>query len=139
MGLGYRGVAPTGLQTLGGVRDYIQQSGLEEVLVDLVCLRVSQLHDCDFCLGLHSCDLAEKGVSAQKLAAVQAWRDAGAVFDQRERAALAWAETITRIAKKAMRGDAFDAVSTLFSEREIAGLTIAIGLINTYHGSPASS
>jgi len=127
MGLDYRRAAS------------IRHSSLGEVLLDLVCLRVSQLHDCDYCQGLHNCDLAEKGVSAQKLAAVQAWRDAGSIFDQRERAALAWAETVTRLAKKTMRGDAFDDVSALFSEREMTDLITAVGLMNTHHRYPTSA
>jgi len=129
----YNKVAPAGMKALGGVYGYIQQSGLDEVLVYLVYLRVSQINGCAYCLGLHSSDLARKGVAWEKIALVQAWREAGALFDARERAALAWAETVTLVAQTAISDEEFQAVSAVFSEKEIVDLTITIGLMNTYN------
>jgi AhpD family alkylhydroperoxidase len=129
----YTKVAPAGIKALGGVYGYILQSGLNEVLVDLVYLRVSQINGCAYCLDLHTRDLVKRGVKLEKLALVQAWREAGAVFDARERAALAWAETVTRVAETAIPEAEFQAVSSVFSEKEIVDLTIAIGLMNTYN------
>ena len=126
------------LKTPDGVRDYIQQSGLGEALVDHVYIRVSQIHACAYCQGLHTCNLAEKGMGAEKLARVGSWREAGPVFDQRERAALAWAETVARVAETVIGDDAFDAVSGVFSEKEVFDLTVAIVLLNTRHWSTAS-
>ena len=64
---------------------------------------------------------------------VQSWREAGSLFDTRERSALAWAETVTRVADTAVPDADFQAASAVFSEKELADLTIAIGLINTYN------
>jgi AhpD family alkylhydroperoxidase len=103
------------------------------VLVDLVYLRVSQINNCAYCLDKHSRDLLEKGQSFAKLALVQAWAEAGSVFDERERAALAWAETVTRVAETTVPDAAFEAARAVFSEREVVDLTIAIGLMNAYN------
>jgi AhpD family alkylhydroperoxidase len=133
MRIDYAKVAPAGIKALGGVYGYIMQSGLDEVLVDLVYLRVSQINGCAYCLDLHTRDLANKGVKLEKLALVQAWREAGSLFDQRERAALAWAETVTRVAETHIPDGDFQAVSTVFSEKEVVDLTLAIGLMNTFN------
>ena len=73
------------------------------------------------------------GVAIEKLALVQAWDEGGALFDTRERAALAWAETVTRVAATNVPDDAYQAVRAVFEERELVDLTIAIGLMNTYN------
>ncbi len=112
---------------------YILKSGLDAVLVDLVYLRISQINGCAYCLDLHTRDLIQKGVTVEKLALVQAWREAGAVFDRRERAALAWAETVTLVAETHIPDEEFQSVSAVFSEKEIVDLTIAIGLMNTFN------
>ena len=67
------------------------------------------------------------------LALVQTWAEAGNLFDERERAALAWAETVTRVAETGVPDEAYEAARTVFEEREIVDLTIAIGLMNAYN------
>jgi AhpD family alkylhydroperoxidase len=131
--LDYSQAAPAGVKALGSVYGYVAQSGLAPVLIDLVYLRVSQINNCAYCLDMHTRDLLKKGQSTEKLALVQAWREAGKLFDARERAALAWAETVTRVAETAVPDEAYEAARTVFSEKELADLTIAIGLMNTYN------
>jgi AhpD family alkylhydroperoxidase len=126
-------VAPAGMKSLAGVHGYIHQTGLDPVLVELVYLRVSQINGCAYCLGLHSAALARKGVAPEKLALVQAWREAGALFNAREKAALAWAETVTRVSETAIPDEEFRAASAVFNEKELVDLTIAIGLMNSYN------
>jgi AhpD family alkylhydroperoxidase len=102
--LDYNQIAPAGVKALGGVYGYIMQCGLPAVLVDLVYLRVSQINNCAYCLDMHTRDLIKKGEKIEKLALVQASAEAGNVFDERERAALAWAETVTAYGKSGNRG-----------------------------------
>src|SRR6187200_1513971 len=97
--LDYIKVAPNGVKALGGVYGYVMQSGLPADLVELVYLRISQINNCAYCLDMHTRDLIKKGMKIEKLALVQAWAEAGNLFDERERAALAWAETVTRVAE----------------------------------------
>ncbi|CAI8802464.1 MULTISPECIES: carboxymuconolactone decarboxylase family protein [Burkholderia] len=131
--LDYNQIAPAGVKALGGVYGYVMQSGLSPVLVDLVYLRVSQINNCAYCLDMHTRDLLKKGVKVEKLALVQAWREAGNLFDERERAALAWAESVTLVAATGVPDDAYDAARAVFDEREIVDLTIAVSLMNTYN------
>ncbi|KQU90743.1 alkylhydroperoxidase [Ensifer sp. Root31] len=131
--LDYNQIAPAGAKALGGVYGYVMQSGLPSVLLELVYLRVSQINNCAYCLDMHTRDLLKKGQQIEKIALLQAWREAGPLFDERERAALAWAETVTRVAETGVPSDAYGAVSAVFSEREHVDLTIAISLMNAYN------
>jgi len=133
MRLDYNHIAPAGAKALGGVYGYVLQSGLSTVLVDLVYLRVSQINNCAYCLDMHTRDLLKKGVKVEKLALLQAWAEAGNLFDERERAALAWAESVTRVAQTGVPDEAYEAARAVFDERELVDLTIAIGLMNTYN------
>jgi len=131
--LDYTQIAPAGVKALGGVYGYIMQSGLSAVLVDLVYLRISQINNCAYCLDMHTRDLLKKGQKIEKLALVQAWAEAGDLFDERERAALAWAEAVTRVAETGIPDQAYQAARAVFEERELVDLTIAIGLMNVYN------
>ena len=131
--LNYTTIAPAGVKALGGVYGYILQCGLPASLVNLVYLRVSQINGCAYCIDMHSRDLINGGLAIEKLVLVQAWREAGGLFDTREHAALAWAETVTRVADTTVPDAEFQAASAVFSEKELTDLTIAIGLMNTYN------
>ncbi|TWA97182.1 carboxymuconolactone decarboxylase family protein [Bradyrhizobium stylosanthis] len=131
--LDYERIAPSGVKALGGVYGYILQSDLPATLVNLVYLRVSQINNCAYCLDMHTRDLLKGGVKIEKLALLQAWAEAGDLFDARERAALAWAETVTRVADTGVPEEAYEAARAVFGERELVDLTIAIGLMNTYN------
>jgi alkylhydroperoxidase family enzyme len=64
---------------------------------------------------------------------VSAWREAGAYFTPRERAALEWTEVVTWIAGNQVPDEAFLAAQEEFSDKELSDLTLAIGLINIYN------
>jgi AhpD family alkylhydroperoxidase len=131
--LDYNQIAPAGAKALGGVYGYVMQSSLPPVLIDLVYLRVSQINNCAYCLDMPTRDLLKKEQKVEKLALVQAWAEAGNLFDERERAALAWAETVTRVAETGVPEEAYEAARAVFNEREIVDLTIAISLMNAYN------
>lgn len=131
--LDYNEIAPGGAKALGNLYGYVAQSGLSPVLVDLVYLRVSQINNCAFCLDMHTRDLLKKGQAIEKLALLQAWREAGTLFDERERAALAWAESVTRVAETGVPDSDYAAARAVLGEQELVDLTIAIGLMNTYN------
>ena len=130
----YNAATPAGMKALGGVYGHILQSGLPKALVDLVYLRVSQINGCAFCIDMHSRDLLkEEGVTVDKLVLVPAWREAGGLFTATERAALAWAETVTRVAETGVPDAEYAAAASAFSQQQLADLTIAIGLMNAYN------
>lgn len=131
--LDYNQIAPNGAKALGGVYGYVLQSGLPAELVELVYLRISQINNCAYCLDMHTRDLMKKGMKIEKIALVQAWAEGGDLFSETERAALAWAETVTRVAETNVPDEAFAAARKVFGEKELVDLTIAISLMNSYN------
>jgi AhpD family alkylhydroperoxidase len=131
--LDYNQIAPNGAKALGGVYGYVLQSGLPGELVNLVYLRVSQINNCAYCLDMHTRDLIKQGVKIEKIALVQAWEEAGSLFSETERAALAWAESVTLVAETGVPDSAYQAARAVFNEKQLVDLTIAIGLMNSYN------
>jgi AhpD family alkylhydroperoxidase len=131
--LDYNQVAPDGAKALGGVYGYVLQSGLPPELVDLVYLRVSQINNCAYCLDMHTRALLKRGVTLEKLALLQAWPEGGALFSETERTALAWAESVTRVAETGVPNAAYDAARSVFDEKQLVDLTLAISLMNGYN------
>ena len=131
--LDYEHVAPAGMKALGGVYVYVAKSELPEGLIDLIYLRVSQINGCAYCVDIHTRDLTKKGVPFSKIALVPVWRETGSTFSQQERAALQWAETLTRVSQTHAPEDAYRPVAEHFGEKEVVDLTIAVGLMNTFN------
>jgi len=131
--LNYEKASPGGIEALGRVYGYIMQSGLDGVLVDLAYLRASQINGCAYCIDMHTRDLIKKGVEIDKIVLVPVWHEAGALFSDREKAALAWTESVTRVSETSVPDEDFQTARAVFSEKELADLTIAIGLMNAYN------
>jgi AhpD family alkylhydroperoxidase len=129
----YNAIAPAGMKTLGAVYGYVRQSGLPSRLIDLVHLRISQINGCAYCMDLHSRELLAAGLAVEHLVLVAAWREAGDIFDKRERAALAWAEEVTRLGEHSVNGKAYEAALATFGAKSLVDLTIAIALMNAYN------
>ncbi|WP_020651731.1 carboxymuconolactone decarboxylase family protein [Massilia niastensis] len=129
----YAKASPDAYRAFGGVYATLQQASLPKQLVDLVYLRVSQINGCAFCIDMHSRDLLKSGLSTDKLVLLPVWHDAGAMFSVRERSALAWAETVTRVAGAGVPDADYQAAAAEFSDRELADLTYAVGLMNAFN------
>jgi AhpD family alkylhydroperoxidase len=95
-------------------------------------LRASQINNCAFCTQYHLNEARKYGVTVAKLDLVAVWREAG-IFSTREKAALGWAEKLTRIADHHVVDEDYAVLSSEFSKSEIVALTTAIGLINTWN------
>lgn len=129
----YNAAAPAGMKAVGDVYGYIMQSGLPPSLVELAYLRVSQINGCAYCIDMHSRALIKNGVSVDKLLLVSAWRESGSIFDAKERATRAWAERVTNIADAGVPDSDYEAATAVFDDKQLADLTIAVGLMNAYH------
>lgn len=129
----YSAISPETYKAFGGVYVSLQKSGLAKELVDLVYLRVSQINGCAYCIDMHSRDLLKQGVSVEKLVLVPVWHDVPKVFTRRECAALAWAETVTRVAETGVPDADYDAALAEFGDKGLADLTYAIGLMNAFN------
>lgn len=102
-------------------------------LKELVKMRVSQLNGCAFCIDMHVAEARKQGESDRRLHLLAAWREAG-LFDARERAALAWAEALTRLANTQDVPDSlYNEVAAQFSEAEIVELTLTVVAINGWN------
>lgn len=130
--LDYTAATPAGMKALGAVYGHVMKS-LPSPLVTLVYLRVSQINGCAYCIDMHSRELLGQGMSVDKLVLIPAWRESGALFGREERAALAWAETVTRVADTGIPDQDYRAAESVFTPTELADLTIAIGLMNAYN------
>jgi AhpD family alkylhydroperoxidase len=131
--LNYLKASPDGTKALGAVHSYVKTSGLSPVLIDLVYLRISLINGCAYCIDTHTQDLLKAGMPQAKITLLPVWHEAAALFDERERAALAWAETVTLVAETNIPDEDFQAARAVFNEKELADLTIAIGLMNAYN------
>ena len=120
-----------GERALEALQAHVEACGLDAALVELVDLRVSQMNGCAYCLAMHGALAREHGVDSLRLDTVAAWRESSA-FSARERAALAWAEAVTEVAK-GVPDEAFDAARAQFGERELADLTWAVVVINAWN------
>ena len=131
--MNYAAAAPGGMKALGSVYGYVAQSGLPATLIELVYLRVSQINGCAYCIDSHSSDLIKAGLPVEHLVLVAVWPEAGNIFDEQEKAALAWAEAVTHLGDKGVPDSAFEAASAAFDKKQLADLTIAIGMMNAYN------
>jgi len=130
--LKYTEVAPDHYKRLLELAMALKESSLGKPLLHLVDLRVSQINGCAFCVDMHARELLAAGDTLQRLNSVVTWREVD-FFDARERAALNWAEQLTRVANAHPAAADFEALRAQFSEREIVDLTMAIGVINTWN------
>src|SRR5439155_21530467 len=128
----YAKVAPGAMKAMRGLEDYLAACGLEPPLLDLVRTRASQINGCAYCLDMHTKDARARGEAEQRLYALDAWRET-AFFSERERAGLAWAETVTRVAETHMPNEAFEHARQHFTEKELVDLTLAIVAINGWN------
>ncbi|WP_263368032.1 carboxymuconolactone decarboxylase family protein [Edaphobacter bradus] len=128
----YAKLSPVGYHAMLGLEKYLAQCGLEEGLIHLVKLRVSQINGCAFCLDMHWKDLRALGESEQRLYSLDAWRECP-YYTDRERAALAWAEAVTQITSGHASDAVYEEARAHLSEKEISDLTFAIVTINAWN------
>ncbi|WP_316820331.1 carboxymuconolactone decarboxylase family protein [Pedobacter gandavensis] len=120
------------MKAMYGIGAYLSKSSIEQELLHLIYFRVSQINGCAYCLDMHSKDLLAIGETAQRLFLLDAWREAP-MFTDRERAALAWAEAVTKIRDGNVNDEVYAAVGAEFTEEELIDLTLAITTINSYN------
>jgi len=117
------------LKALFGLGAYIKKSTIEKPLLELVNFRVSQLNGCGFCIDMHTKDARSMGETEQRLFGLSCWRETP-YYSDRERAALAWAEAVT---KCHVSDELYADVQEYFSEQELIDLTLAISTVATWN------
>ncbi|WP_293920243.1 carboxymuconolactone decarboxylase family protein [Sphingobium sp. UBA5915] len=131
-------VAPHGARALFGVHHYVTTgTNLPEEMIHLVFLRVSQINGCAHCIDLHTRDLL-KTMPLDKVVLLPVWAEVPHLFNPQYRAALAWAEEVTRVSETHASDEAYAAAAAVFEPRDLVDLTIAIAAMNAFNrlGAP---
>ncbi|BCG27207.1 alkyl hydroperoxide reductase AhpD [Pseudomonas tohonis] len=130
--LPYYQLSPEAYQGLAATKKALEASSLGAGLIELVYLRISQINGCAFCLEMHSKALRARGEEQARLDALAGWRVSG-LYSEKERAALEWAESLTRLEASGAPDSAFEPLRSLFSEAQIADLSFAVALMNAFN------
>lgn len=130
--LNFAKVAPAALEAAMTVETYIEACGLEKRLMELVKLRASQINRCAFCIDMHAKDARRAGETSQRLDLLPAWRESP-IYSDREGAALAWTESLTRLNEGGASDQFFERLKEHFTDKEIVDLTVLVGLINLWN------
>ena len=125
-------VSADAYKALSALQTYVDKSGLERSLLELVKIRASQINGCAFCLVMHTNEARKRGETDERMHLLNAWREAP-VFSDRERAALEWTEAITLVAQGHVPDEVYNEVSRHFSEKELVDLTAAAVAINSWN------
>jgi AhpD family alkylhydroperoxidase len=123
---------PDILQAMLNLTVASQNSKLEPALLELVKIRVSQINGCGFCLDMHTKDAVLEGETPQRIYLLSCWRETS-LYSERERAALAWAEAVTRLENRRVPDDVYEQARTRFDEEELMRLTLAVIAINGWN------
>jgi AhpD family alkylhydroperoxidase len=130
--LNYAKAAPNGFRAMMAFSRYVEDCGLEPLLLALVQMRASQINGCAYCLDMHSKDARAMGESEQRLYALNAWRETP-FYTERERAALLWTEELTLVSQGHAPDALYEEVRQHFSDEELVNLTLAIVTINGWN------
>ncbi|CAA9338789.1 MAG: 4-carboxymuconolactone decarboxylase domain/alkylhydroperoxidase AhpD family core domain protein [uncultured Chloroflexia bacterium] len=126
----YRSVAPHVYEAMAHLGT---SSSIDMQLIELVNIRASQINGCAFCLSVHIPGGRQTGLTDQQVDLLSVWREAGDIFSARERAALAWAESLTLLPQSQAPDELYEEVRVHFSEQETVELTWAIVTINVWN------
>lgn len=123
--------SPEGAKAIGTLHHFATTgTALPSKLIHLVFLRVSQINGCAHCIDIHTRDLIKAGMSIDTVVLVPVWHEAAYLFSDQERAALAWAEEVTRVSETHASDDAYAAAAAAFTEKDLVDLTLTIATMN---------
>ncbi len=123
--------APEEIKALQALSMQVKKD-LAPTIIHLVLTRVSQINGCAYCLHMHTLEARADGEREDRLYLLNAWRES-ALFTPKERAALGWAEALTRVAETQAPDEDYHEARRHFSEEELVKLTLLIGMINTWN------
>ncbi|MCX5463470.1 carboxymuconolactone decarboxylase family protein [Alcaligenes parafaecalis] len=130
--LPYDTLSPKAYQGLLQTKLALDKSSLGKELIELVNLRISQINGCSYCLEMHAASLRSSGVANAKIDSLAGWR-VSAHFDERERAALEWTESVVDVAHTHAPDEHFEPLKAYFNDAEISDLTFAIALMSAFN------
>ncbi|WP_410769343.1 carboxymuconolactone decarboxylase family protein [Fontibacillus sp. BL9] len=132
MRLNHYSANPEVYRAMSQLERHVRESGLDQVIYELIKIRASQINGCAFCLDMHTNELRKLGESEQRIALVSVWRESPCYTDK-EKAVLELTEAVTLISKEGVPAELFNRILTFFSEKETVDLIFAINLINSWN------
>jgi AhpD family alkylhydroperoxidase len=108
------------------------QARLEPTLRELIKVRASQINGCAVCLDMHIKEARKLGETEERIYMLNAWRECD-LFTDRERAALAWTESLTRLSETHAPDDVYEMVAAQFTPEEQVNISLMIGVINAFN------
>jgi AhpD family alkylhydroperoxidase len=124
--------SPDAMKAMMALEVAVSKLGIEKSLLELIKLRASQINGCGFCVDMHTTDMRKAGETERRIATVCVWRETP-FFTERERAVLAWTESLTLIAKTGVPDVDYEGLAALFSPKEMVDISLAICTINSWN------
>ena len=124
--------SPDGYKAMLGLQAVVDKSGLDHKLLELVKIRASQINGCAYCLDMHTKDARAIGETEMRIYVLPAWRETD-FYSPKERAALAWCESLTLLSETGAPDEVYKEVESQFTPEEITELTMAIVVINSWN------
>ncbi|CAM5785790.1 carboxymuconolactone decarboxylase family protein [Castellaniella caeni] len=126
-------VDPEAYKPMMALEHYVHSGSLGEALIGLVKFRASQINGCAYCLDMHGRECRAAGVDQRKIDVLGGWHEAPALYTEREQAALALTEEVTRISEHGVSDATWQRVQAAFSEKETVQLLMGISAINVWN------
>ncbi len=128
----HRKTAPEALAAMLALEHYVEHSGLDRGLLELLKLRASLINGCAYCVDMHTKVARSRGETEQRLYGAAVWRETP-YYTERERAALAWTDAVTLVSESHVPDEVYEQARRHFSEKELVNLTMAIVAINGWN------
>ncbi|MFF0829380.1 carboxymuconolactone decarboxylase family protein [Brevibacillus sp. NPDC003359] len=128
----YRAANPEAYQTMLKLENFVNESGLDKKLIELIKIRASQINGCAFCMDMHTQDARKLGETEQRIYLISLWRES-AVYTEAERAVLALTEAVTVITANGVSEELYQQVREHFDENQYVALIMAINTINSWN------
>lgn len=130
--INYEKVRPDNIKVMFEMEKLLANNTIDKELQELIKIRVSQINGCAFCLNMHTDDARKIGVDEKRIYLLNAWDDTD-IYNDKEKAALELAESVTLISERKVPDTLYDKVSAYYSEEEYTDLIFIIGQINTWN------
>lgn len=128
----YQKIAPNAIHGLIQIEKYLQETGMDPKIYELVKLRASQINGCAYCIDMHTKDARAGGETEQRLYSVSVWREAP-YYTEKEKAALEWTEALSLISENEVSDEIYKSVRKEYNEKDLVDLTMVIVAINSWN------
>jgi AhpD family alkylhydroperoxidase len=130
--LEFTAAPPGAMEAMRTMEKYIRTCGIEPKLLELIKIRASQINGCSYCIDMHTKDARAHGETEQRIYALNAWRETP-FFTDKERAALAWTESVTLVSETRVPDDVYELMRKYYDEKELINITMAVVTINSWN------